>query len=453
MAALDAAATSSAWSKPPETLGEFVSAYSDIVPVFRCANLNAGSVASATLRFYKRLGKGKREELPDEHELVRIFRRPNPRMSTSRWVFATQLSKELAGAAYNEVVVKPAKQLWPLNAAKMKPKLEKRRGVVGYEYHVGHPPEKFKAEEIWEDGFFNPSSEIHGLAPMMPARQHVVAGTLLEQGMLSILKNGMRLSGVMHLDGSATTVQVNALLAQIKEMVSGVRNWGKTLVAAGGRQFQPMGMTPEAIQADSLREWNTGNIMKAFGVWPIVFGQIDTSATRENATTQLLMYHWYTVIPRAKSLAEEMSSRLIPMLGIKNTGNVYAEFDFSDSPIAKQLALEDALASSALVDRGIETINEIRAMLGFDPVAWGDSFWGSSTLREIASVDGGIAQVVASLRAGAGLPADNSMDPFLTSFARTENEVERLQLLLREVARESRRYAALMADSAEETAA
>ena len=445
LAALDAQVSFGGMSRQPESLQEFVASYGDVVPVYRCSSLNAASVASLRLRWYRDLGNDEREEVPRDHPVAMIFRRPNPRMSARRWVYATQLGKELTGATYSEIFpLVGSAQLWPLNSSLVDPTIEKRRGVVGYKYHASRPPEEFTAEEIWSDTFYSMADELRGMAPLRPARRAVEADSLLDDGTNAMLRNGMRLGGVLHVDHEATEPQVNHLIAQMREMLAGVRNWGKTLVAAGGRKFEALNMTPEAIQADSLRSWNTGNIMRAYGVWPVIFGLVDQSATRENATTQLLLYHWLTVMPRAQSLAEEISERLLPMLaavGVPDTEDLFCEFDDSTSPVVRQLRLEEARANATLLERGVYTANEVRSELGYDPVAWGDTFWGSSNTVDVGSTVGGIGFAVARLRAAAGLPASPLADKLLADLATTDDPMRRTSLLVTEAARGMAEYA------------
>ena len=364
------AQTSISGFAPPESVEEFQKAFEDLLVVYRCASLNAGAIGGATLRFYRPLKGGAREEITDPgHPLLKVFHRPNPRMSGRRFLTLVQLSKELTGEAFVEVVTDPARQLWGMNAAHVSVKADGRRGVYGYEYKPGWGSSaSFTTDEVWMDLFPNPNDEIRGLAPLRAAREHMTSNALLEKGMIAILRNGMRLGGILTIDKDAKDSQVLMLIDQLKTLYSGVANWGKTLVAAGGKKFEPLVMEPEKLQAHELREWNTGKMMRAYGVWPIVFGDVDMSATRENATTQMLLYQWLTIDPRASALAEEIGQQMIPMLKIPKTEGVFCEFDFSDTPFAKQLALEVAQSQSTLVDRGILTPDEVRAVLGYEPL-------------------------------------------------------------------------------------
>lgn len=368
-------------SGTPETLAEFVQAYSDVVAVYRCASVNASSISSARLRAYRALDDDEREELPRDHPLSMILRRPNPLMSSRRWVFANQLQKELTGTAFDEVVPVETKrggiisggQIWPLAPEKMEIERGDRGEPTGYLYHSQWPPTELAVEKVWSDVFHSPTDDLLGQSPLMASRENVAANREVQRGMTALLRNGMRLSGVLHLDHDATTKQVDSITSVLREMFAGVRHWGKTLVAPGGRKFEALSMTPEDMQADAMIDRNNAAIMKSYGLWPLIFGQVDESATRENATTQLKLYHWLTVLPRAAGLAEEMSEKLLPMLlGEEEARDLFVEFDFSATPIAREFARDDALASKELIEVGVLTPNEVRADLGREPVPWGD---------------------------------------------------------------------------------
>lgn len=385
---------------PPETIEEFQAAFENLVVVHRCASLNADAVTAGTFRFYRPLKGGAREELEPGHPLLQVFERPNPRTTGHRLWWAHQLSKELVGNGYAEVVTKPVRQIWNLNAVKMTIDVDRRLGPVRFVYKPSMEPTYFAPEEIWHTWFHNPNDEVYGLPPLRAAARHVAADEALEKAMNAILRNGMRLSGVLTLDplsdghtpGGTTPKQVELIINQLKELYSGVKNWGKTLVAAGGRQFTPLNMEPERFGASEFRKWNAGMIMRAFGVWPLLFGDVDTSATRENATTQSLLYHFMTVAPRGKALQEDITYRLIPALKLPKTEGIVCEIDYSNTWAMRELALAEARGNVDLVKEGVITRNEIRDGMGFDPVEWGDSFWANHNVLEVATPDGAKAR-------------------------------------------------------------
>lgn len=376
----------------PESFDDFQQAFEDLVPVYRCADMNARAVASAKLRLYRDVGGDQGEEITDPLDpILAFFRRPNPRTSGRRWVYQTQLSKELIGNTYDEIVrVRPkgqALQLWTLNGSKMAIDADEA-GIGLYRYKPGNKEVPFSPDDIWHDRFENPNSEVYGLPPLRAARRHVEADKQLEQAMLALLKNGLRVSGVLHMDSDVSPGQIDSLRAQLRELHAGVRNWFKALVVGGGRKFEQLTMTMAEFGANDLRAWNTGMILKAYGVYPIIFGDIDKSATRENATTQALLYYWHTIQPRAADLEDEITTRLIPMLKIKGSDRVYAKLDFSETPIMKQLALDEALAKQVLIESTVLNPNEVRSTLGYEPRAGGDAFWSQKQLAPMSQPNG-----------------------------------------------------------------
>lgn len=243
-------------------------------------------------------------------------------------------------------------------------------------------------EEIWHDYYPGPSDEIYGVPPLRAARHHMAADSLLEQAMLGLLKNGMKMSGVLTVDIGATPGQIEHLREQLKELHAGVKNWFKPLVVGGGRKFTPLQMSPEEFGARELRRWNAGQIMRCYGVWPLLFGDgDDRSWTRENADVQAMLFHFYTVAPRGRALAMEIT-RLLPSLKLPGTDGVVAEMDYSQTRAVRLLALDEARANASLIERGVFTPNDIRGVAGYDPIAWGDVFWGQSSLRPLADENG-----------------------------------------------------------------
>lgn len=362
----------------PESFADYQSFFHSLVVVYRCASLNASQVATAKLRFYRDLGRGKREELVDpQHPLLRLFGRPNPKTSGRRWRLRHQLGKELVGSAYSEIVSKPVAQLYNLNPGAMTAETN-GRAVTGWSYKPGREAQSFTTAEVWDDRFVDPDDEIYGMPPIRSAKSNIIANLQLEKALESILKNGMRLSGYLAVETAINPKQEETLMNNLRELYSGVRNWGKTLVVPGGREFTPLNMEPERFQASESSMRNTAAVRHAYGVPSLVYGEDQASWTRDNALSQVEQYHYGTIVPRARDLDEEITERLIPMLRIKGTEGVIAESDFYDTPVERRLRVEEARANGSLVDRGILTANEVRTELGYEPVPWGDSKWGPS---------------------------------------------------------------------------
>jgi hypothetical protein len=73
------------------------------------------------------------------------------------------------------------------------------------------------------------------------------------------------------------------------------------------------------------------------------------------------------------------------MLRIKGSERVFAKLDFSDTPIMRQLALDEALSKQALIESTVLNPNEVRSTLGYEPRDGGDEFWDQKQLAPIVT--------------------------------------------------------------------
>lgn len=367
----------------PRNFQDYLDLYESLVTVYRCASLIAGAVSHAKLRLYRAIGDDEREEIDRDSPLAVLFRKPNPVMSWRGILWRTIVAEELTGNSYWELArgksgKGPVGEMWPLNPAAMKIIPDPRAGVLAYAYKPNQRTETFQPHEIFHVGYPDPNSDFYGISPLRAATKTLVSDKLLERATNAMLNNGTRLSGVLTVEPGVGQSEIDHVIEQFNALYNGVENWGKNLVIPGGRKWDQISMTPAEFEAIATRKWNREQILEVFGVWPIIYGIMDTSATRENATVQRKLFHELTVAPKATILADEITERLIPKLGIPGTEGVFAEFDFSELPVVREQALDDARANASLTGTGILTINEVRAVMGYDPVPYGNEWYGNS---------------------------------------------------------------------------
>ena len=297
------------------------------------------------------------------------------------------------------MVLTPVKEVWPLNPSRVTIN-PGPQGVVGYTYAVGQKSHRFLPDDVLHLRYADPNNDFYGISPLRPAAKLIVSDGLQESADQALLRNGARLSGIVTMDKDAGVSQVKAAVEQWKAAYSGADNAGKTAFLAGGKAYQQIGLSPAEMQSVERRRWNKAQLMQALGVYPVIYGLDpgDTSATRENATVQRKLYFEHTILVRADLIASAITELLLPRIGMAGLEGVRCAFDFSESPLLRELLAAEAVSYAPLISTGAVLPNDVRSLLSgqrpkFAPTPYGDTFFGSLAMvpvghaTEVVDVD------------------------------------------------------------------
>jgi HK97 family phage portal protein len=383
-----AASTGALGVQYPTDFASFQQLYDEQSTVYRCATVIAQTVASTPLRFYEAtLGEAEEKtELPRNHPIVELFRHVNNRSTTYQHILETFLSLELTGNAYWELTPKgPPKrrtllgaveELWHLRSERVRV-VPSSTGIRGYLYEVNNRKIAFNAEEILHIEYPDPNNDWYGVSPLRAAFRSLLGNELIDKHHNAFLKNEARPSAVVMMESDLINEhQMKTLARTWEELYSGPENSGRTILLPKGRSYTPITIPPKDMELLETKKLNRDDIMIAYGVPPMFFNVMDR-ATFENARTQVLIFWENTVIPRMKLFTDTLNEILLPRLGYPE---VIAEFDTSDVAVFRELEQERARSNATLIDKGVLTINEVRTSMGFEPVEWGDQWWGPFNL-------------------------------------------------------------------------
>jgi HK97 family phage portal protein len=364
---------------PPVDPADYLSLYNTLVTVYRCAGLNAQSVSQGDLILSRFRPDGERVELPDTAPIVQFFEQPNPSMSGRDLIESTVLDLELTGNAYWELVragnplTGPVVEAWRLNPGRVRI-IPGKDEIKGYWFEVNAGRQFLEVERVQRFEWMDPVNDFYGQSPARPATKGIVNDQRLEVFANSVLENGAMPSGVLMLDAHVDEGLVRAAQESWNNTYAGQKNAGKTVMLVGGQKYQAITMSLSDLQAFETRKWNREQVLHAYGVYPIVYGIMDTSATRENATVQERLYHELTVKPKGSRLGRQLTDVALPRFGYPMTDDVSVTFDFSDTSIERRLRRDEATANAALIGMGVYSPNDIRQQLGEDPREGGDVY-------------------------------------------------------------------------------
>lgn len=195
------------------------------------------------------------------------------------------------------------------------------------------------------------------------ARQTILS----TQHNVSLLENGGRISLVFHFEEDMEPEEFEAIQEKIVAQYSGVLQTGSVGVTAGGKMsIEELGKSPKDMDFVNLHELASRAIALVYKVpLPLV---TQSRQTQNNVEVSVLALYDDAVLPLANRILGGLGSFLLPRFGITD-------------PSAKLVPVHDSVTALTmrrnselikLKNINIQTVNELRAILGLKPVEAGD---------------------------------------------------------------------------------
>jgi HK97 family phage portal protein len=192
------------------------------------------------------------------------------------------------------------------------------------------------------------------------ARSAIGLAMATEKSQASMHANGLRPSGTYSVEGSLTPEQHTRLTAMLKAK-SGADNAGIPLVLDRAAKWLSTGLTGVDAQHVETRRLQIEEICRAYGVFPIMVGHSDKSATFASSEAFFAAHVKHTLAPWHKAWTQRIDETLLD-----GSGPLFAKFD------TRYLMAGDtkdrAQWARTMAEMGIYTRNEIRDEEGKDPL-------------------------------------------------------------------------------------
>lgn len=353
------------WS--PRNYEQFArEAYGKNVVAYQSVNKIADAISSVKFMVFR--GE---QELTD-HPLLRLLDRPNPLQSGADYMQAKVGYLLLAGNGYEERVKIGAevRELYQLRPDRMRIVPANNGIPAAYEYSVGGRKVRFDVDARTLDSdlrhlkLFNPTDDWYGLSPVEAGAYAIDQLNESMAWLQALLQNSARPSGALVLKdgGSLSDDNFNRLKAQIEEQYSGSRNAGRPMLLEGGLDWKQMGLSPADMGIIEAKFSAARDVALAFGVPPLLLN-IPGDNTYSNYKEARLAFWEDTVLPLLNMMLNDWNAWLAAPYGVELRANV----DEIPAIAEKRLQLwQMADASNDL------TINERRAMKGYEPIVGGD---------------------------------------------------------------------------------
>jgi HK97 family phage portal protein len=245
----------------------------------------------------------------------------------------------------------------------------KKNGEV--EYYVQKDPSRiddkgtiFRDVEILHFRLDNPVDDIYGHPPLEALKGDIAADLYAASYNMNFFKNGAATGTILAVE-DATSDDLERNRRWLREEYAGTENAHKPIILSGNVKLHKSIQTYAEMGFLAGREAIKGRILAVLDVPPAKIGDME-SANRSNSREQDKSFRSESIMPLQYTVEAVINDKLMSrILGINDVLFQHSEADIRDAQ--EQM---DLWAKS--VEKGLMTINEIRAKMGLPPIDGGD---------------------------------------------------------------------------------
>ena len=348
--------------------------------VYAAVKLRADALTRPPLRVYRQDSlpsgagygneTGRRATVSPSHPVARLLERVNPWHTRTDLWRATETHLCLWGAAFWAIErgEDGEPELWPLRPDRMVVIPDRREYVRGFVYRGVAEPVAYTPDEIVWLRYFNPLEELAGLSPLAPARLSADMGHEGLSFNRHLLRNSARPDFLLLTNHELNESELEEFYARWEARYQGAGNAHRPAVASAVRDVKTLGLSHRDIDFIQGLRWSLEEVSRAYGVPKLLLGDFER-ATYANVQASERMFWRNTIVPEVKFLEEQLNRMLLPRLGYPN---LCVEFDLSVIEALQEDENNRVQRETALLDRGVLTINEVRRERNLPEVPWGD---------------------------------------------------------------------------------
>lgn len=338
--------------------------------VYAAVRLRAEAVTRPPLRVYRTESSGRRSPVEPAHPVSRLLERVNPWYTRADLWRATEIYLCLWGAAFWAIERDEdgMPELWPLRPDRMAVIPDRRRYVRGFVYRGAVEQVAYTPDEVVWLRYFNPLEEMAGLSPLAPARLSADMGHEGLHFNRHLLRNSARPDFLLLTNQEMNDAELEDFYARWEQRYQGPGNAHRPAVASAVRDVKTLGLSHRDIDFIQGLRWSLEEVSRTYGVPKLLLGDFER-ATYANVQASERMFWRNTIVPEVKFLEEQLNRALLPKLGYPQLA---VEFDLSAIEALQEDENSRVQRETALLDRGVLTINEVRRERNLPEVPWGD---------------------------------------------------------------------------------
>lgn len=336
--------------------------------VLACVKVIADGCATPDLHVFREKLDGSRELAVNIPEYRLLSRRPNEWQTSFEWRRQMTIHAALTGSALS-IKVKGdngrVRELIPVQPGQWDV-----RKVSRYEVRYRCWDEFGIIGEFAPDDVFVLNCVqwdwLKSLNAVSLARSAIGLAMATEKSQAAMHENGLRPSGTYSVEGTLSKEQYNALTQHLKEK-SGASKTGTPLILDRNAKWLNTAITGVDAQHVETRRMQVEEICRAYGVFPIMVGHSDKSATFASSEAFFGAHLIHTLTPWHKAWTQRFDEMLLD-----GAGPLFAEFD---TRYMRMASMKDrAMYARTMIEMGLLSPNEWRDMEGLDPREGGDEY-------------------------------------------------------------------------------
>lgn len=189
----------------------------------------------------------------EEHDLLTLWNRPNPRMGNTRFIGDLVRWQCIAGESYaarNEKPTGAPKELWVLPPSRVKilPGRDLVEMVAGYEYEIGGCKQTLAASDVLHLAMFNPLDDFYGMSPLAAAAKLVDQASAAADYNLALLQNGGIPPLFLTTQEELGDEEFKAFKKEMHTSWMANKNVGLPQLLEGGMDVKTVGVAPKDMQ-------------------------------------------------------------------------------------------------------------------------------------------------------------------------------------------------------------
>lgn len=328
--------------------------------VLACVRVIADGVATPELNLFREVDGGRRELARNIPEFRMLNRRPNEWQTSFEFRRTMTMHAALTGdaLAVKVMVGNRCRELIPVKPGNFH---IERRARYDVRYHC--------YDEFGLIGIFGPKDVLHlpnwqwdalkGMDTVRLAASAIGLSMAAERNQATLHQNGGRPAGILSTDQKMSPEAIDRLRTAWKEHQTTNKNG--TAILDNGFKYSPLMMNGVDAQHLETRRFQVEEICHAFGVFPIMIGHSDKTATFASSEAFFAAHRIHTLSPWWMLWRQRLDEFVLD-----GSGPLFVEFD---TRYLRAGSLKDeAVYARTMAEMGIHTRNEIRDDQGKDPL-------------------------------------------------------------------------------------
>lgn len=339
--------------------------------VYAAVDRISSSLATVPFNVYERTQDGGRRVAFNNDQYNLVHRTPSPYFTSFQFRKTLITHVLLWGNGYIYLVrdrntTRPIeyKIIHPLDVMDVK----KIDGELMYYLHEVGPIPFYDIIHITALGTGVGPNEYQGKSPIRVHAETVGAAKFRNIYSHSSMKNGGMMSGILKHSGALTPEQKQAIRQSFVDRHSGAHNAGSTAILEFGMDYQQLAMNPVDVQLIEAMQFGVEDIARIYGIPPHMIGHLERS-TNNNIEHQAIEYVQYCLMPWATALEQAFDNRIF-RIAERDAGRYFTKLGLN--ALLRGDVKGRAEFYRLMLDRGIFSINEVRALEEMNAVENGD---------------------------------------------------------------------------------